>query len=50
MSVALGVFLFGGPVRCTERYGLMLGVLRLLWLLVSIVLSQVSFAFIVGLF
>jgi hypothetical protein len=40
IGVALGVSLFGGPVRFAERYGLLLGVLRLLWLLVSIVLSM----------
>ena len=40
MNVALGIGLLCGPVRFSEVIGLLLGVLRLLWLVVSILSSQ----------
>ena len=40
MNVALGISLLCGPVRFSELIGLLLGGLRLLWLVVSIVSSQ----------
>ena len=41
ISVVLGVCVKWGPVRFSERNGLLLAVLRLSWLIVSIVSSQI---------